>query len=319
MGSKMSFTLRRTGLSLGVALFGLFTAWQAAAQVPSYSAEYVFGDSLTDVGNVYNVAAFALPVSPPYMPGRFSNGPVWAEDVASALALSASTPSILGGTNYSYGGANTTSQIHSPTYYPIGTQGQYYFFSQNMKNKAPSTALYLMWAGGVDMKNAASSIYATTDSLLLTANSTAASIGSTLRNLIGIGARHIAVLNLPDMSTIPASATLAANLKQNRQYASLAFNQAIAQQVAALNGLNGAHVVLVDTYTLFQQMEASPAAYGFTNASAACWPSGDQATKPGWMCSTNYNLQNQYLFWDTVHPTASGHQFIANLVLSQLP
>src|SRR5258708_9793252 len=37
----------------------------------------VFGDSLSDTGNLYKI--YKIPVSPPYYEGRFSNGPVWPE------------------------------------------------------------------------------------------------------------------------------------------------------------------------------------------------------------------------------------------------
>jgi len=45
---------------------------------PVYSAFYVFGDSLSDVGNVYAASGGAEPASP-YYAGEFSNGPIWAQ------------------------------------------------------------------------------------------------------------------------------------------------------------------------------------------------------------------------------------------------
>ena len=39
----------------------------------------VFGDSLSDNGNLYEIMKHQLPQSPPYYKGRFSNGPVWVE------------------------------------------------------------------------------------------------------------------------------------------------------------------------------------------------------------------------------------------------
>ena len=46
---------------------------------------YVFGDSLSDNGNIYVASGGALPPSPPYYQGRFSNGPVWVETLAAML------------------------------------------------------------------------------------------------------------------------------------------------------------------------------------------------------------------------------------------
>src|SRR5258708_5469094 len=68
----------------------------------------VFGDSLSDVGNIAAQSFINTP-GPYYWNGRFSNGPVYAETLATGLglpALNRSTAS--GGTDFAYGGAKTT-------------------------------------------------------------------------------------------------------------------------------------------------------------------------------------------------------------------
>ena len=68
----------------------------------------VFGDSLSDVGNVDSSPFVDIP-GPYYWNGRFSNGPVYAETLATGLGLPALTRSTAsGGTDYAYGGAKTT-------------------------------------------------------------------------------------------------------------------------------------------------------------------------------------------------------------------
>ncbi len=47
-----------------------------------------FGDSLMDNGNLYGMTGGAMPPSPPYWEGRFSNGPVWVEYLADSMGLS---------------------------------------------------------------------------------------------------------------------------------------------------------------------------------------------------------------------------------------
>jgi len=46
-----------------------------------------FGDSLSDNGNLYKSFLKIIPKSPPYYKGRFSNGPVWSEILAQSLQL----------------------------------------------------------------------------------------------------------------------------------------------------------------------------------------------------------------------------------------
>ena len=49
------------------------------------SAIVIFGDETSDNGNTYK--NFAFPISPPYWFGRFSDGPVWSEYLASEFKL----------------------------------------------------------------------------------------------------------------------------------------------------------------------------------------------------------------------------------------
>ena len=68
----------------------------------------LFGDSLSDIGNIAAQPFINTP-GPYYWNGRFSNGPVYAETLATGLGLPAlirSTAS--GGADYAYGGAKTT-------------------------------------------------------------------------------------------------------------------------------------------------------------------------------------------------------------------
>ena len=82
--------------------------------VAPYDTIYVFGDSLTDIGNFLAVTSSgALPDVPPqplpphYVTGRRSNGPIWIDYLAADLGLRI-RPSLTGGTDFAYaGGAET--------------------------------------------------------------------------------------------------------------------------------------------------------------------------------------------------------------------
>ena len=78
-----------------------------------FTAIIAIGDSLTDSGNAFRATSSlpgqAIPVSPPYFRGRFSNGLMWVEHLANAVGLQI-TPSLDGGTNFAFGGATTGSK-----------------------------------------------------------------------------------------------------------------------------------------------------------------------------------------------------------------
>ena len=81
-------------------------ACASAARARAFSQIVVFGDSLSDVGNVNN-QTFGISPGSGYWNGRFSNGPVWVENFATGLSLSTPTYSRSGGTDWAYGGAHT--------------------------------------------------------------------------------------------------------------------------------------------------------------------------------------------------------------------
>ena len=76
-------------------------------QAKQFSRLVVFGDSTTDTGNVYELSGRTKPASPPYFEGRWSNGPLWIEYLADRLNVPRPRPSLAGGTNYAYAGAQT--------------------------------------------------------------------------------------------------------------------------------------------------------------------------------------------------------------------
>ena len=54
-----------------------------------------------------HVPRAGFPPSPPYYHGHYSNGPIWLEYLAGQLGVSAPTPSLAGGTDNAWGGAQT--------------------------------------------------------------------------------------------------------------------------------------------------------------------------------------------------------------------
>src|SRR4051794_15779025 len=95
----------------------IVTVMGAAVSVPAsggpYTGMYVFGDSLSDSGNL---AALTDPTqvitgnsyipNAPYASKQFTNGDVWVKGVATALGLATyAAPALAGGGNFAFGGA----------------------------------------------------------------------------------------------------------------------------------------------------------------------------------------------------------------------
>lgn len=134
-------------LILLAATTAIVAATPAAARKPSQLI--VFGDSLVDSGNI-NAAVgsdFFNPVARGYFPGRFTNGPNYNDLLNQRFFGSFMTPSLLGGTNYAYGGARYVD--HGDPVPDLAVQfGQYFAASGNTVDP---DALYILNFGGNDV------------------------------------------------------------------------------------------------------------------------------------------------------------------------
>jgi phospholipase/lecithinase/hemolysin len=80
-----------------------------------------------------------------------------------------------------------------------------------------------------------------------------------------------------------------------------------------LNGApaaDGLNLHVLDTYSLLDNVVENPGTYGFTNVTSPCLV-GAVNYAGGTPCAPTMAGQDQYLFWDDIHPTAAGHAVIA--------
>lgn len=249
---------------------------------------YIFGDSLSDIGKAFQATQRAYPPSPPYFQGRYSNGPVWVEYLASNLGL---TPKQ--NNNFAYGGATTGSGSINGI---PGLLAQVLSFSKVYQEVNPN-ALYLLWAGANDYLHGA-----TTNSTMSSEN-----LSKAIQSLSKVGAKKILVPNLPDLGQIPAT--------RNNMYSNLlssltiAHNLNLAKSIDVLNQELGSNtqIIKLDVYSLYQEAITDPAKFGFTNVTGACLDNLATCHNP-----------NKFLFWDSIHPTTAAHQILAKVAFKNL-
>lgn len=286
----------------------------APALAGKYSALYAFGDSLSDAGNIWTASGHLTPAAP-YDQGRYSNGNVWVQDLSVALGLGALAPSLAGGTDYAFGGAET-GQTAVHTVSALDLPAQLVEFATAVRFKAPSQALYALSIGGNDLLDAIGA-GPTKEGKVVTqaANNAALFLGG----LAALGARRFVILNVPDLGQVPAVTASGAAAAADGTALARAFNAALASRLGVISRLYGARFAIVNSFTLLDQVIANPVPLGFTNVTDPCWTGDEYSSDSGTLCATTTAAQDNWLFWDTVHPTERGHALLAAQALSQAP
>lgn len=272
-----------------------------AAHAAPYTKLIIFGDSLSDVGNIAS-ASFDIYPGKYYYEDRFSNGAVWVETLAASLGLPATQRSTAGGDNFAYGGAQTagTGGIQGIAIRDVDEQVTQYLGART----ADPTALYVVFAGSNDFINGQTNV-ATPANRLTT----------DLSRLITAGARNFLVPNLALLGGTPrfngnASTAAAYNTRTEQ------FNAAMDAKLLDLaDDATGLAFFRLDVAALFADAIAMPAKFGLTNVTNAAAP----GLQPG---ASSYNTSqiaanaSQYLFWDDLHPTATVHSILAARALA---
>ncbi len=263
-----------------------------------------FGDSLSDVGNDYLATGGVNPNSPnppnlypggsfpggSYDPGHYSNGPIWLEYLAHSLGIAAPTPSLAGGTDYAWGGAETGKGLSFAGTPNIGTQISMYLAS----NTPSSTQLFTIWGGANDFLNGGvTNPWVPVGHLL-----------HEITTLADAGAKQFLVPNLPLLGELPA--TIHSSESSALDALTMAFDSILHTQLDRLEQKLGVTIYQLDVNSVFQNMIADPGKYGLTDV-----------TDPAYL-DPNYNGQG-FLFWDFVHPTTEVQALIGADAYATVP
>jgi outer membrane lipase/esterase len=278
----------------------------AAAQ---FTGAFFFGDSLSDEGSY-------KPVLPPGT-GLFTTnpGPLWPSLVANVYGFNA-TPANQGGNDYAYGGARVTEPPLPGTSPPVGsavpisTQ-----VSQFLAKGAPDpNALYSIQGGANDIISQVGLLQAgliNTSQLQANVVLAATQFVQQVARLNAAGAQYILVSNIQDGAVTPDG--LASGLGPQITQITQLYNSTM---LAGLNAAN-LHVIRLNMFGLYNEVTASPGAYGFTNATGrACTTSSSLICTPATLVTPT--APQSYVFADGVHPTTGMGAIVAQYTESVL-
>jgi outer membrane lipase/esterase len=301
-----------------------------AASAQEFSSLVIFGDSLSDTGNIAKIVPAAVLASlppgtsgvpaPPYYNFRFSNGPIYADTLGSKLGISSTQDFAVGGAysghlNETLGavtvsGTNVSSLLSK---LPIDTSMQGQITSYLGSGAQVShNGLYVVWGGANDYFGVSAAVAAQpTLSTSQVQGIIAQGVTNTVGNLAGdvtvlakAGAHNFLVPLLPNLGGTPSLNGSAATA-QFGQLLTFTHNNALASTMGQLGQQLHVNIYLVDTATLFTDVQTNPSKYGVSNVTQACLTSAGVCSDP-----------SSHVFWDSVHPTTGISQLFGAAVVA---
>ena len=309
--------LRTRYLVTAITAAMLFAANTQAADNPPFDNIVVFGDSPSDAGQFFSPSLNA------YSKFTTNPGDVAVQYIAAGYGFNLQ-PSRVGGSDYAFGGAGVVTDDDGPDpSIPTLTQQVNGYLANGAK--ADSRSLYMVWGGANDIFYHATEYGIGTifpgageTAAQATANINAAATQelTLISQLKQAGANYLVVFNLPDIGKTPSAASDAALVPGIQTFlsnVSTSYNQTLNAGLAA----TGANILSVNTYALFNEVLANPAAFGFVNTTVpACTTSSSHDCNGSTLVTPT--AAQDYLFADGVHPTTAAHEIFSQYVLSEL-
>ena len=280
-----------------------------------YERLVIFGDSLSDPGNAFVLTGTAL--KPPYtalIPDypyargghHLSDGATWIERLAKKMKLRKSAGPALRvpGKFSNYAIDRTRACPDSPSPSHIDLSSQVGLFLADFANTPPERALYVVFAGSNDVRDAL--VNPEIGEAIL--GCALLSLSDNIQTLIAAGARTFLIPNVPNLGLVPAIAMLGPEAQQAATDVAYVFNQQLEGILTEIENASGGLVTFyrLDTFDLLTQVSAEHPDLNVTD------PCIDVFS--GTVCKQS----KKYLFWDGIHPTRTGHKLIAEEAVTVL-
>lgn len=257
---------------------------------------FVFGDSLSDTGNSFNFTGGRIPPAPFYFDGRFSNGKVAVEILASQLSPTFTLEPI---NNFAFGGATTGRENSNEDDLGVdlpGLRDQIDAFAVGVSpGGSDKNGLYIVWAGANNFLDTLGGTTVADPARLIKQGALDLAYAAT--TLASLGAENIVLPNMVNLGLLPVSQ----KFQVEATAITKAFNAAVALELGNLN-----NITEVDLFATGEAVATNPASFGFSNVTDPLLPLQFSSTPPP-------NPQ-EFFFWDQFHPTTQGHAVLADTI-----
>ncbi len=288
--------------------------WKAAHAQDNFSSVAVFGDSLSDNGNLAATATptAAILLQPPYNNGRVTNGLTAVEVLANTLSLPL-LPAAQGGTNFAVAGATARGQ--SPADLTAQVDQHLALQTDSIENDA----LYIIFIGGNDIRHASRG--GERFGRVLT-NRAITNIYRAVDKLINAGARRLMIINAPDIGEIPETRLREAagdiGLVRKAHALTIRFNTNLERITKRLEAEHNLDIVLLDLFSFNQNLRENTNAIGLSNDEDPCFVQTQSGAMYHPECEGGSGFAN-FAFFDAIHPTAAMHERLGRALYALVP
>lgn len=335
-----------------MAVLAVLCCSAAASKQGQGPVTYVFGDSMSDVGNnnyfqlslaKSNYPWYGIDYPTGLATGRFTNGRTIGDYMADKFGVASPPPflsltsmaaavdddGILGGVNFASGGAGILNEtgVYFVEYFSFDEQISCFEavkramvakIGQEAAEEAVNAAIFQIGLGSNDYINnflqpfMADGTTYTHDQFI---RLLVATLDRQLKRLYGLGARNVAFNGLPPLGCIPAQRVLSPTgecLAHVNRYAAR-FNAAAKKLLDGMNArLPGARMALADCYSVVMDLIEHPQKHGFTTSDTSCC---GVDSKVGGLClpdSKPCSARDAFVFWDAYHTSDAANRVIAD-------
>lgn len=297
----------------------LFTLMIALSHLPTASAQdfdrlIVFGDSLSDTGNL---ASVTVDFPFPFFDNRISNGPVLVDYLAAELGLQALASRHVttsnGGDNFAISGGNILGSDTED----LTSQISAFLSRENAQARGVSNALFLVMMGGNDLRDVRSLRSAAEASNRI--DSIIATLDNQFSRLYQAGARNFLVPNVADIGAIPESIARRASdpdvSARARRYVQ-EYNQKLAIMLQTWSQRPGTSLNVFDLFSEFDRVLSNASSFGFTRTEIGCFQIDGFRFDSECLFGTRFD---RFVFFDNIHPSARLNEIISAPLLAQIP
>ena len=136
-------------------------------------------------------------------------------------------------------------------------------------------------------------------------------IYSAVGTLAGMGATNFLIVTVPDLGKTPEVEAFGPAESAGASFLASSFDSGLTGGLPLLAAADSVNISVLNTFALLDTIVANPASYDFSNVTQPCL-TGEVNYAGGTPCAN----PSQYLFWDELHPTAAGHEIVADEALA---